>query len=111
MNQEEVKDQLKTRVGPDDEVINFIFTLVEKSDSQLCEIDGSRRLSFFFRTYFITNLLKDRFESDSEYSYNVNVPSWSQKKKNISTQYIFVPVHIVNKHCVLSVIFITNKYI
>ena len=55
---EKVKDQLKARVEPDDEVSNFTIALMTQRDPRLCGTDKTRFLSFFFRTYFMDNLVK-----------------------------------------------------
>ena len=93
---------------PDDEVINFIFALMTKRDSQLRVTDKTQLESSFFRTYFMTNRLKKGFEFDSGYSYDVNVRNWSQKQ-NLFLHNNFFPIHIVNRYCILTVIFIPEK--
>ena len=85
MDQEKVEDQLKIGVGPDNEVINFIFALVAKRDSQLCETDGSWRPSCFLETYFMANLLKIGFEFDSGYRYDKKCTALVSKEAFIST--------------------------
>ena len=111
LDPEQVKDQLKAGVGPDDEVFNYIFALMSKRDSKLRETDLSRRPSFFFRTYFMDNLLANGFDNDIRYKYVENVWYWSQEQDLFCHKNIFVPIHIVDTHYILAVIFILERRI
>ena len=110
IEQQEVEDLLKTRVCPEDEIINFIFALLARHDSQLCQRDPSRCPSFF-RSYFMTNLLNEGSESDRQYIYDENVSRWSQNNNLFEHDKYFGPIYIENRHSILTVIFITKKHI
>ena len=60
---------------PDDESINTIFALMILRESQLPTIE---HMPFFFRTYFVVNLLENKFVSDRHLNYKVNMQYWSQ---------------------------------
>ena len=109
MDRDLYQNQLADGRKPDDESINSVVALMSNRDSQLCS-SGKNKLSSFFRTFFMDNLVYLGFENDSG-------PSYSKKTKNardwcndsFSHNKAFVPIHIVNSRFILAVILIQDR--
>jgi sentrin-specific protease 1 len=97
---------LRPRTWVNDEVINFVMSLLQKHDN---EFSQSGKKSHFFTSFFLTKLLMDK----KEYCYDY-VKRWSRNVfagDVFTLDKIFFPVHVSNTHWALVVAHMNKKEI
>ena len=101
-----------------DECINSVVALMVPRDSRQCASEKNKLPLFFFRTYFMDNLVHLGFENDSRVTYSKatkyakatnNARKWC--KNVFGHEKLFVPIHIVDNRFILAVICILEKRI
>lgn len=97
---------LRQGVWLNDEVINFYMQLLKERDDRRCELNPSRRKSWYFSSFFMEKLL----ESDKKYTF-ANVKRWSKKFDMFDMEKVFFPINLKNTHWTLAVIFMQRKII
>ena len=112
MKSDKYEYQLADGRQPDDECINSVVALMVPRDSRQCASQKNKLPLFFFRTYFMDNLVHLGFENDSRLTYSTatnNAADWCEDV--FGHNKLFVPIHIVNSWFILAVICILEKRI
>jgi sentrin-specific protease 1 len=99
--------RLRPGVWLNDEIVNFYMSMLQERDKELVRRYPKRLPSFFFNSYFITELL-----DKGGYKY-ANVERWSTRFKiNIfEMNKIFFPVNIANNHWTMAIINMSKKQV
>jgi sentrin-specific protease 1 len=97
-----------------DEVIHYFLLMLAKRDEEMCKNDPSRKISHFFKSFFITKLLNEGNPScDGVYEYK-NVKRWSKRipgKDIFNLDKIIFPINVAGQHWICAVIFVQEKRI
>ena len=96
MDTDKYLDQLADGKNPDDESINSVIASIRTRDSQLFS-RSKNKLLYYFRSYFMDNLVYLGFENDSGSSYSTKIKNAHDWCTDLfSNNKAFVPIHIVN---------------
>lgn len=88
-----------------DEIISFFVCMMQELDNWQCSIDKSRRPSYFWSSFFRTNL-----REAGKYSYH-RVKRWTKKIDVFALDKIFFPINVKGVHWVLAVMCMQERTI
>ena len=60
-----------------DEVIAFFYQMLAKRDEELCRADPNKKRSHFFKSFFMTKLVRDQHATTTAYLLQAPAHTWS----------------------------------